>query len=133
MTDLLQPLIDQGDHINMFPIHEKWWDISRMEDYQMAQDEVEKLEISQPGSTKKFQQKSRFNFTYRSQEMSKFLKGTYEVKKEIVEEVGSETNLENEFRTKAINSIGGSMVFVERNRVVWDGNEDEDEIKNITN
>jgi hypothetical protein len=64
--------------------------------------------------------------------MSKFLKGTYEVKKEIVEEVGSETNLENEFRTKAINSIGGSMVFVERNRMVWDGNEDEDGIKNIT-
>jgi len=59
--------------------------------------------------------------------MSKFLKGTYDIEKEIIEQIDSEASLEDEFRTKAINSIGGSMVFVERNRMVWDGNEDESE------
>jgi len=42
MTDLLQSLIDHDEHINMFPIYENWLDIGRMEDYQVAQFEVNK-------------------------------------------------------------------------------------------
>lgn len=57
--------------------------------------------------------------------MNKFLKGTYDLKKEIVGTQETETSIEDDFRKKAINSIGGSMVFVERNRMVWDGNENE--------
>jgi len=37
MPDLLQDEIDKGKKINMFPIHEYWLDIGRMEDYQYAQ------------------------------------------------------------------------------------------------
>lgn len=57
--------------------------------------------------------------------MNKFLKGTYDIEKVIVGTHETETSVEDDFRKKAINSIGGSMVFVERNRMVWDGNEEE--------
>jgi len=60
-----------------------------------------------------------------SGEMNDFLKGNYKVKKEIIEGAQPEDDLEAEFREKAINSIGGSMVFVERDQYVWDGDEEE--------
>ena len=30
----------------------------------------------------------------------------------------------NEFREKALNSIGGSMVFVERKKMTWNGSDE---------
>lgn len=54
--------------------------------------------------------------------MSEFLKGTYKVDKEIIDDTNE---AKDEFTEKALNSIGGSMVFVERNKMVWKGDEDE--------
>ena len=54
--------------------------------------------------------------------MSEFLKGTYKVDKEIVDDKETE---KDEFAEKALNSIGGSMVFVERSKMIWKG-DDED-------
>ena len=54
--------------------------------------------------------------------MSEFLKGTYSVDKEIVDDKESQ---KDEFTEKALNSIGGSMVFVERNKMVWKGDEED--------
>ncbi len=39
MPTLLQQQINQGKEVNMFPIHEYWLDIGRMEDFQLAQNE----------------------------------------------------------------------------------------------
>ena len=50
--------------------------------------------------------------------MNEFLKGNYEVDKEILikeEEKG------DEFEKKAKASIGGSMVFIEKKKMVWRG------------
>ena len=58
--------------------------------------------------------------------MSKFLKGNYNIKKKIIDKKETKESIEEDFRKKAINSVGGSMVFVERNKLVWDGDEDED-------
>ena len=60
--------------------------------------------------------------------MSEFLKGNFTPRKPV--EDRSPENPENaadEFRKKALNSIGGSMVFVERNRLDWDGDEAEED------
>lgn len=40
MPTLLEQQIDRGRTVNMFPIHEYWLDIGRMEDFQRAQFEV---------------------------------------------------------------------------------------------
>lgn len=40
MPNLLQGMIDNGHQVNMFPLHENWLDIGRMEDYKQAQVEV---------------------------------------------------------------------------------------------
>lgn len=40
MPTLLQEQMDQGRAVNMFPLHEYWLDIGRMEDFQRAQAEV---------------------------------------------------------------------------------------------
>lgn len=37
MPDLVQTLIDDGYRVSMFPIHEYWLDVGRMEDFEMAQ------------------------------------------------------------------------------------------------
>ena len=62
--------------------------------------------------------------------MSELLKGNFTVKNKV------ETNVENEeaqgmneYRKKAIESIGGSMVFVERDRLFWDNDSIEDDSK----
>jgi len=41
MPTLLEKQIDAGRSVNMFPIHEYWLDIGRMDDFQRAQNEVE--------------------------------------------------------------------------------------------
>lgn len=40
MPTLLEQRMTAGEQINMFPVHEYWLDIGRMEDFQRAQDEV---------------------------------------------------------------------------------------------
>lgn len=51
--------------------------------------------------------------------MSELLKGNFDVKHKVeITETGDDAA---EFRKKAIESIGGSMVFVERDKLFWDG------------
>lgn len=57
--------------------------------------------------------------------MSDFLKGNYDLEEEIVDKSDESESAQDEFKEKALNSIGGSMVFVEREQYVWDG-DDED-------
>lgn len=40
MPTLLEAAIAKGDMVSMFPVHEYWLDIGRMEDFKRAQDEV---------------------------------------------------------------------------------------------
>lgn len=48
------------------------------------------------------------------------LKGNYKLNKNIIlEEANDDVSLKNEFRQKAIENIGGSMVFVERDLMTW--------------
>ena len=49
-----------------------------------------------------------------------FLKGNYSLKTPINDD---DQNNQDEFKEKAINSIGGSMVFVERKKMIWTGPE----------
>ena len=53
--------------------------------------------------------------------MNEFLKGNYKLKNKI-EEDNPKNPTESDYRRKAINSIGGSMVYVERTPLKWDGN-----------
>jgi hypothetical protein len=57
--------------------------------------------------------------------MSDFLKGNYNLDKEIVAESDDKETAKDEFKKKALNSIGGSMVFVEREKYVWTGDEED--------
>lgn len=43
MPDLLQHHIDKGKQVNMFPIHEYWLDIGRIDDFKRAQEDVSLL------------------------------------------------------------------------------------------
>jgi len=53
--------------------------------------------------------------------MSELLKGNFEVKRQIdVNEKNETADLATEFRKKALESIGGSMVFVEREKLFWE-------------
>lgn len=54
----------------------------------------------------------------------KILKGNFTPKNdvEIDNDISEQSvTFESEFRRKAIEHIGGSMVFVERKKMVWDG------------
>ncbi len=64
--------------------------------------------------------------------MEELLKGNYKVTKniEIEAEEKSENNLTINFKKVALNSIGGSMVYVERNTLVWEGEEEAADKKN---
>ena len=54
--------------------------------------------------------------------MSGLLKGNFEVQRPVATEVSdSQSDFKAEFRKKALESIGGSMVFVEREKLFWDG------------
>jgi len=58
--------------------------------------------------------------------MSNLLKGNFTTQK-IVESssAGDEkTTLADDFKKAALNSIGGSMVYVERTDLTWDGEEE---------
>ena len=43
MPDLFQHHINKGNAVNMFPIHEYWLDIGRMDDFKKAQEDVSLL------------------------------------------------------------------------------------------
>ena len=57
--------------------------------------------------------------------MNDFLKGSYSIDVEISDD---EKEKKDDFRENALNSIGGSMVFVERKKMVWNGDEEDAEI-----
>lgn len=61
---------------------------------------------------------------------NEFLKGNFEVKNPIKEDEKKKNKnqeAQEEFRKAALNSIGGSMVYVERTDLTWDGEEESDE------
>ena len=61
-----------------------------------------------------------------------FLKGNYIVKKQIKEEeilIDEKEKLKKELKGKALASLGGSMVYVERDKLNWDGAEIEEKIE----
>ena len=55
--------------------------------------------------------------------MSDFLKGNFKTARSITEDASSrqKEDLGTQLRKKALNSIGGSMVYVERTALEWDG------------
>lgn len=59
--------------------------------------------------------------------MSDLLRGNFKVKNvvSVEEKVDPESLFKSEFRKKAMESIGGSMVFIEREILFWDGSSDE--------
>jgi NDP-sugar pyrophosphorylase family protein len=40
MPSLLEQAMAAGNNVTMFPVHEYWLDIGRMDDYQRAQNEI---------------------------------------------------------------------------------------------
>ena len=57
--------------------------------------------------------------------MSELLKGNFQVKHKVeLNEVKDDAaDFREEYRKKALESIGGSMVFVEREKLFWDGDD----------
>ena len=62
--------------------------------------------------------------------MTNLLKGTFDLDVKIIDD---EDNSNDEFNKKAKASIGGSMVFLEKKKMVWRGDEPiENQKKNIS-
>ena len=58
------------------------------------------------------------------------LKGNYKIKEQIKEEkinIDEQEMLKKELKERALASLGGSMVYVERDKLFWDGSEIEEE------
>ncbi|MBI5247333.1 MAG: hypothetical protein HY923_09130 [Elusimicrobia bacterium] len=59
--------------------------------------------------------------------MNDFLKGNFEVKRPVVEQKPvadtEQKAFKKEYRRKALQSVGGSMVFVEMDALYWDGDQ----------
>ena len=54
------------------------------------------------------------------------LKGNYKIKKQIKERkisIDEQEILKKEVKERALASLGGSMVYVERDKLFWDGSE----------
>ena len=57
--------------------------------------------------------------------MTKILRGNYELNNDLDnQDYDPDKDEASKFRKKALGSIGGSMVFVERETLYWDGNND---------
>lgn len=58
--------------------------------------------------------------------MSDILKGNFKTQKQVAvpDSPEQETNLQQKLRKAALNSIGGSMVYVERTELSWDGDDE---------
>ena len=57
---------------------------------------------------------------------NEFLKGNYKLKKDIKEKklhINEKDKLKKEMTDKALASVGGSMVYVEKDILFWDGSE----------
>jgi len=61
--------------------------------------------------------------------MSELMKGNFEVKRKLaVTDVSDDSaDFKNEFKRKALESIGGSMVFVEREMLLWENTDIADD------
>jgi len=60
------------------------------------------------------------------------LKGNYKIKKQIKEKeisLDEQEKLKEEIKERLLASVGGSMVYVEKDKLFWDGTEIEDEIE----
>ncbi len=60
------------------------------------------------------------------------LKGNYKINKKIKEKnnsIDKQQKLKNDLKERALASLGGSMVYVERDKLFWDGSEIKDQIK----
>lgn len=56
--------------------------------------------------------------------MEELLKGNYKLDQSKIESKDDQLeDINSEFSKKALNSIGGSMVFVEREKFIWNGDE----------
>ena len=54
------------------------------------------------------------------------LKGNYKIKKQIKEKessINENEKIKKELKERALASLGGSMVYVERDKLFWDGSE----------
>ena len=52
------------------------------------------------------------------------LKGNFKVKRPVaIDEVKEKESLQEQVRKKVMSSLAGSMVYVERNKLNWDGHE----------
>lgn len=67
--------------------------------------------------------------------MNDFLKGNFKVKNPVVEKAPvtdtEQKAFKKEFRRKALQSVGGSMVFVEMDQLYWDGDQAESGQKTV--
>lgn len=52
--------------------------------------------------------------------MSDLLKGNFKTKEEVKESQGSEETLEERFEREALKRLGGSIAFVDKDKVIWD-------------
>ena len=60
------------------------------------------------------------------------LKGNYKINKQIKEKKNSidkQEKLKKDLKERALASLGGSMVYVERDKLFWDGSEIKDQTK----
>ena len=58
--------------------------------------------------------------------MDDLLKGNFKVKKPPKQsKKDKDKSIEDELKEKILNHIGGSMVYMERNKLTWDGDEDK--------
>lgn len=54
--------------------------------------------------------------------MSEFLKGNFQTKRTVIEKAAeAPRSTAEELRRVALSSLGGSMVYMERNELTWDG------------
>jgi len=58
--------------------------------------------------------------------MDELLKGTYKVEKQIIDDAKVE---KNDLEEKAKASLGGSMVFIEKKKMIWKGDENKSKLK----
>ena len=53
-----------------------------------------------------------------------FLKGNFKVKNPVVlSTMDNKSSVQEQLKKKALASLGGSMVYMERNNLTWDGDE----------
>ncbi|MBI2027722.1 MAG: hypothetical protein HYS98_07995 [Deltaproteobacteria bacterium] len=58
--------------------------------------------------------------------MGNVLKGNFKVKKPVqIKSKNEQKSFEETFKERVLASLGGSMVYIERNKLKWDGEESE--------